>query len=217
MKTCAKLLVIIILTLVVSSCQKTTTIGGYAVTFNHPSDTIGGLKIGLYKSKTGRNIESVWTDFELLAETFTDEKGHFILTFDEDFEIAGAHFLIHQANDTSQVLSSFSNSYSPNRYADYSLNNNRLLLEPSVVYRFSFINFDFDTNLISVVSNQHINHGFYPGFTYSLNIYKRISIEQEELLGKLDMYFPKALPVSSEKVIWERPVMEIVIDKNKFN
>jgi hypothetical protein len=200
-----------------TSCENTASIGGYAVTFNQSPDTIPGLSIGLYKSINGSNAESIWTDFELIAEAVTDERGYFTMSFDEDIQVAGAHFFVRQTTDTALICSSYINSFSANkRTTDYSLSNNRAQFEPSVMYRFVFENFDFDTNLISIVSDQHQNIGYYPGTTYKLKVFKRIGISQEELLGEVEKYFPIVLPVKSDKIIWDRPLVEIIIDKNEL-
>lgn len=196
------------------ACEKTYTIGGYATTNGNTPDTIPGLAIGLYKYNGEGYDEETWSGWQLLEETITDEDGFFTMTFDEGINISGARFFIKQATDTNQVHAKYSNSSINIRFTDYSKTKNLAKFAPSANYWFVFSNFDFETNLLRVAPDP--SSKLLPGKTYTLKVYKRTGDGQQELLGEVEKYFPIVLPVKSDKVEWDTPLVFIVIDKNEL-
>ncbi len=195
------------------SCEKTVVIGGHLYFKEQQDKPLGGITVGLYKMKKevdSFGVESTWDGLDLIGESITDTSGYFSFEVDEDEQVAGSFIFIRQPVDTISENSRYSNVM--NNRIDFSLTN-KASLTSSALVKFNRKNFNDDYYLIKY-GNVSVND-IVPGNTYTIMVF-RSGNGIEEYIGKTTKCIKKVLPVKSEKVFWDLPVIEVEIDFNQL-
>jgi hypothetical protein len=197
------------------SCTKTDIIGGHIILDNMTKDTLPGVTIGIYQKKDsleGTGTDWTWKNLKLLQESTSDENGYFEFEVDHNILAGELFILMAQPTDTLTENSKYCNTGL--RRIDYGKRS-------EVILTYGINNWikleNFETSILSVNANgKFVETHILPGKAYDIAIYKNpethIASHEKILVGKTTLYVPKILPQKSDKVIWERPKYEIVID-----
>jgi len=209
----------VILFLLSVSCTKTDIIGGHVILDNMTKDTLPGVTVGIYQKVGGlerMGTDWTWKNLKLLQETTSDENGYF--DFEVDHNILSGELFILMAQPTDTLTEN-------SKYCNTGLHSIDYGRKSEVILTYGINNWikleNFDPSVYSVKANdKYVETHILPGKAYDFTVFKNTATNPSDnekiLIGKTTRYLPKILPQKSEKVIWERPKYEIVIDKNEL-